>query len=294
MSTTTVPSSPRVLVLGATGLVGARLVARLAADGFAVRGLVRHPDRATQLPPGVELLGGEVRDAGTLARALQGCDAVCCCLPWELEAEVVASLVTACAGRRIHLVYLSGLTITPANAGGAMAETKLRAEALLVASGLDCTIFKPSWFLDALPRFVRGGRATLFGRQALPYRLVALDDFAALVSAALRNGGRGARTVVVEGAEAVPLPAALQAYCDAVHPGLQARALPLWVGRALAWLSRDAELRAFVELMAYFEGVREVSPERPTVTGTGLSGWLASLPRTPASQGSGRPMAAGA
>jgi uncharacterized protein YbjT (DUF2867 family) len=269
----TLPASPRILVLGATGLVGARLAARLTSDGFAVRGLVRDPARA-KLPSAVELLAGDARDPSTLAKALAGCAAVCCCLPWELEVEVVQALVRTCAGKGTHLVYLSGLTITPANAGSPMVDAKLRAEALLAASGLPCTIFKPSWFLDALPRFVRAGRATLFGRPALPYRLVALDDYTALVSAALRAGPAGVRTVVVEGPEAVTLPDALQAYCDAAHPGLKAQVLPVWLGRAMGWLARDRELAGAVDLMAYFAAVRRVSPEKPVLTSTTLAAWL--------------------
>jgi uncharacterized protein YbjT (DUF2867 family) len=268
--------APRILVLGATGLVGARLVARLVADGFPVRGLVRHPDRARG-PSGLELVGGDARDPAVLARALRDCEAVCCCLPWQLEAEVVAALVAACTGTRTHVVYLSGLTITPANAGSPMVDQKLRAEALLAGSGLPCTVFKPSWFLEALPRFVSGGRATVFGPPALPYRLVALDDYAALVSSALLAPPATPRTVVVEGPEAVPLAVALQAYCDRAHPGLQARVLPLWVGRALAWLSRDRGLEDFVALMAYFARVTQVAPGAPVVTATGLSRWLAGL-----------------
>lgn len=61
----------RVLLTGATGYVGGRLLPRLLADGHSVRALSRRPDRA-RFPAEVELLRGDpVRDEG-LASALDG------------------------------------------------------------------------------------------------------------------------------------------------------------------------------------------------------------------------------
>lgn len=67
-----------------------------------------------------------------------------------------------------------------------MIDEKARTEELLEQSGLPYTIFKPNWFMDALQLFVRDGRATIFGKQNLPYRFVALEDYVRLVSQAFR------------------------------------------------------------------------------------------------------------
>jgi uncharacterized protein YbjT (DUF2867 family) len=65
-----------VLVTGATGYVGGRLVPLLAADGRRVRCLARRPERlAPRLPAGVEVVQGDVADAASLARAMQGVEA---------------------------------------------------------------------------------------------------------------------------------------------------------------------------------------------------------------------------
>ncbi len=66
-----------VLVTGATGRVGSRLVPRLLQRGFAVRALVRDAGRAQPLAErGAELLEGDLLDASARERAVAGADAV--------------------------------------------------------------------------------------------------------------------------------------------------------------------------------------------------------------------------
>ena len=70
-----------VSVFGGTGFLGRRLVRRLAAEGMAVRAVVRHPDRArsTLRAAGldrVRVFGADVRDQAAVAAAVAGADAV--------------------------------------------------------------------------------------------------------------------------------------------------------------------------------------------------------------------------
>jgi UDP-glucose 4-epimerase len=57
-----------IIVTGATGLVGSRLIPRLSASGQQVRALVRDG----QSIPGVATVTGDVLDQGSLAAAVQG------------------------------------------------------------------------------------------------------------------------------------------------------------------------------------------------------------------------------
>jgi len=67
----------KVLLTGATGLLGNAIARALVADGRAVRALVRSPDRAaTVVPRGCELVSGDVTDSESLAVAVRGCDVV--------------------------------------------------------------------------------------------------------------------------------------------------------------------------------------------------------------------------
>ncbi len=67
-----------VLVTGATGYVGGRLIPRLTAAGFAVRAMGRSMEKLACRPwaghPLVELVQGDVGDLDALKRAVQGCD----------------------------------------------------------------------------------------------------------------------------------------------------------------------------------------------------------------------------
>ncbi|MHB1089847.1 MAG: NAD(P)H-binding protein, partial [Ilumatobacteraceae bacterium] len=64
-----------VLVTGATGYIGGRLVPRLLARGHQVRCVARHPERlAGRDWPGVEIVRGDLVDASVLPAVLEGID----------------------------------------------------------------------------------------------------------------------------------------------------------------------------------------------------------------------------
>jgi len=62
-----------VLLTGATGLVGSRLLPRLADAGFECRALVR---RDIDLPPNTTAVRGDLDDPGSLREAVEGVEAV--------------------------------------------------------------------------------------------------------------------------------------------------------------------------------------------------------------------------
>lgn len=63
----------KILVTGATGLVGARLLPRLADAGMACRALVR---RGKDVPAGIETIEGDLFDPASLAQAVDGVSAI--------------------------------------------------------------------------------------------------------------------------------------------------------------------------------------------------------------------------
>jgi uncharacterized protein YbjT (DUF2867 family) len=113
-------STPRALVLGATGYIGGRLVPRLLAAGYDVRVLARDPSRVASLSWGdrVEVVAGDATDAAGVAAAMSDVDVVYYLVHSmsagrgfedtdRLAAETVAKAAVAASVHRI--VYLGGL-----------------------------------------------------------------------------------------------------------------------------------------------------------------------------------------
>ncbi|MFA6046699.1 MAG: NAD(P)H-binding protein, partial [Phycisphaerales bacterium] len=62
-----------VLLTGATGYVGGRLLPLLVADGWRVRCLARQPEHLSpRVPAGVEVMQGDVLDPASLSAGMQG------------------------------------------------------------------------------------------------------------------------------------------------------------------------------------------------------------------------------
>ncbi|MEV1007064.1 NAD-dependent epimerase/dehydratase family protein [Streptomyces sp. NPDC049881] len=73
------PVLRRVVVTGATGLLGTAVVGRLLAGGSEVVALVRDPDKARRLLPdgeGLTVAAGDITDPASYRHALAGADAV--------------------------------------------------------------------------------------------------------------------------------------------------------------------------------------------------------------------------
>ena len=71
-ATMSAPVRQRILVTGATGYIGGRLVPRLLEAGHAVRCVARNPNRLAGHPwPGVEIVEGNLADRDAAFRALE-------------------------------------------------------------------------------------------------------------------------------------------------------------------------------------------------------------------------------
>jgi uncharacterized protein YbjT (DUF2867 family) len=253
----------RILVIGATGMLGRPVAERLHAEGFAVRALVRSPERARGLlPAGVEIVQGDVAQPETLARALDGCAGVHINLKGGPRASdyeriehqgtrAVAEAARAAGVRQ--LTYLSGYTIGPHTATSPESLAKWRAEQAIRDSGVPFTIFRATWFMESLPLFVQGRFAILIGRQPHPLRWLAAADYARMVARSYQASAALGRELYLYGPEALTMREALQRYRDLAAPGLAVLTLPVWLTRILGRVSGSAELQSLTTLMAYYD-----------------------------------------
>lgn len=150
-----------ILVIGATGGVGRRVVRQAVAAGLRTRALVRSAERGARLlPAGTELVVGEATRGADMARALEDVDGVILThgshgAPGEAEAVdygIVHLLVEAAlgTGRSVRVTLMTALGVTvhdsPHDRSTGLATWKRRSERLLRASGLPYTIVRPGWF----------------------------------------------------------------------------------------------------------------------------------------------------
>jgi uncharacterized protein YbjT (DUF2867 family) len=228
-----------VLVIGGGGQLGASVVRRLLKDGFRVRILVRANSPARG--EGTEKVLGDVDDIDSLRRAMTGCDAVHISLrggPRDADYERVEHRGTArvaeVAAERggVRLSYLSHMLAAP-DSGSASLRAKWRAEHAIAASGVPHTIFRPTYFMETLPRHIRGSTATVLGHQRHSFHMLAAEDFGAMVSRALSTDSPVDQTLTVHGPEAHTIPDALRIYCDLCAPGVTVASRPLWLMAAL-------------------------------------------------------------
>jgi uncharacterized protein YbjT (DUF2867 family) len=125
-------TSRTVLLTGATGFVGSAVRPALAAKGWRVRCLTRDVARARRRQPALDWVEGDVGDAASCARALDGCQAALYLVhgigegPDYHQREVAAartfSRAAAAAGVE-RIVYLGG--IAPAGPGSEHLRSRL-------------------------------------------------------------------------------------------------------------------------------------------------------------------------
>lgn len=110
----------KVLVLGATGYIGGRLVPRLRNKGYEVRCLVRNPGKAKDKKwEGVEIYQGDVLDAESLEKSMEGVDLVYYLVHLmrdsgddliAMETEAAQNVVNAAENNGVQrIIYLGGL-----------------------------------------------------------------------------------------------------------------------------------------------------------------------------------------
>ena len=146
----------RIVVIGGSGFVGRALCARLASLGHDVVVPTRSRERSRHLIllPTVEVVETDVHDPAKLASLVRGADAVVHLVGIlnesgretfeRVHVELPRKVVAACEATRVpRLLHMSSLNADPAGPSKYL-RTKGEAEAIVVASPLAWTVFRPS------------------------------------------------------------------------------------------------------------------------------------------------------
>ena len=141
-----------ILLTGATGKTGGEAARQLVAKGARLRALVRNADKAATLKTaGVELVVGDIGDAATVRRALQGVERALLILPngkQQQAHEMQFTDLAKTAGVQ-HLVKMSSMEAV-AHAQTPIPQAHWAVEEHIRASGIPWTVVKPNFFMQNL------------------------------------------------------------------------------------------------------------------------------------------------
>ncbi|MBC7793821.1 MAG: SDR family oxidoreductase [Clostridia bacterium] len=199
---------------GANGQLGRLVVRHLldAKDGGRIRAVTRNPSHAQAFhdsPPNVEFVRGDFDDDAALEEAFGGLSRLLVISTTDgnvVRIERQSRAITAARKSGVeHIIYLSFLVEDPASPFP-FAAAHRETEKVLLASGADWTILRPSLYLDSLGMLrsdladgdtfyapAGKGRASFLSR----------DDIARVASSVLTGVGHQSKTYTLTGAQSV-------------------------------------------------------------------------------------------
>ena len=152
----------RILVCGATGYVGGRLVPRLLEDGYRVRCFARSPQKLNVHPwrddPGLEIVEGKLSDPDAIARAAVGVDAAYYLVHSMISAgalydqrdrELAESFAKAMKTAGVsRVIYLGGLGETGAGLSKHL-RSRREVESVLREHGVPTTVLRAAMIIGS-------------------------------------------------------------------------------------------------------------------------------------------------
>lgn len=247
----------RILVTGASGFLGSRIVARALEAGYPVRALVRTTSDLSLLPTeGIELCRGDVTDSDAVRGAMAGMTAVIHtagltpekapdrALSFRVNVGGTENVIAACRNAEVRrLVHISSMSAFAQNPS-AYGNTKWQADERVRASGLGYTILRPSiiygpWGRGVFAKMVEQLRkfpvVPVIGNGEGPMRPVHVDDVAWAAVAVLGSQGTVGKTYMLGGKENLTMNEFLELTAEALGKKGRLVHLPVWFCRFLAW-----------------------------------------------------------
>jgi len=202
--------SQPILVTGASGKTGQRVVAAIAKRGGKVRALVRRQEAgdALQQAGAAEIALGDLMDRDSLRRAMTGAGQVLhICPPMHPQEDTIARTMIGLAGELSVDRFVLYSVLHPLLADVPHHDRKLQAERALVDSGLSYTILQPGRYMQHLaaiwPAVLASGMHSMPFSTASRFSLTDLSDLAEASARILTEDGHDGATYQLAGPEAL-------------------------------------------------------------------------------------------
>ncbi|MBM3530599.1 MAG: NAD-dependent epimerase/dehydratase family protein [Alphaproteobacteria bacterium] len=199
-----------ILVTGASGRTGRRVVAALAGRGGPVRAFIRRAEARDELKRGgaSEIALGDLTDDASLRRALDGVGQILhICPPMHPREDAIArTLIDFCDEMNVGRFVLYSV-LHPLLSDVPHHARKLEAERHLVGSGLPYTILQPSRYMQHLVPIWKSVLST--GVHDMPFSttaqfsIVDLSDLAETCARVMMEPGHEGATYQLAGPEAL-------------------------------------------------------------------------------------------
>jgi uncharacterized protein YbjT (DUF2867 family) len=272
----------RILIIGATGLLGEPVAIQLKQRGNIVRLMVRDVTKAEQrFGNDFEIVAGDLESLESLEKAMGDCFGVHINLSGDIEQKGVENVLAVASRLKLQRIsYISGTSVAEENIRVSWIKRKFFAEKAIRNSRIPYCIFCPAWFMEVLPKYVQGNRAFVFGKQPNPYHLIAAEDYARMVAASYEIENPINKRFIIHGPEGILFHDAVQRYCNVFHPNIkEVSTMPYWLTSIIATIKGKKTMREASNFMAAFEKIGELGDpsEANTILGAPqirLDNWL--------------------
>lgn len=262
------------LIIGGTGRLGRFVVEEFLSGGWSVRVGVRRGQVARRVwGDKIEVIEGDFRERGTVRRGMEGVSAVYLNPPagprFEDDFKISVKLCESVCSEVSHfsverIALLSGASHIIADNPFPPIRAKALMEEAVISCGIPWTIWRATWFMEALFDLVRFGVIALPGRGDIAVHWIAAKEFAGMVFKSFSHPGCQNKILFAFGPEVVTFKEAVQEFRNALYPRRLIVPLPLSLLSGVGKLPGMGEAWYGAQLMRYFQTTPEVGDPEET------------------------------
>lgn len=245
----------KIMVIGATGLIGNAVAQQLNRDGYKVIIMSRSRQKARSLfSDDFEIVEADALSPESLKYSFYGINGLYISLPEKTVPGAMPNILKYAAESGVqHVAYTSGCTVKKENAWHPMIKGHYEGEKAIVESEVPYTIFRLTMVMDMIPRYANNGKPFIIGKQDHLWSWIYSGDLAKMVSAAYKNEKAKNKKLSVWCPEKYTISEAVNKYNKLFNPDAKpAKSRPYWMANLLAMIVGE-KLKYAISIFRYFE-----------------------------------------